>query len=63
MREDIKTAVLTLLGTLPVDAEFRFYWKDGAQHMSYKFGNEPEQVARLNRAPDGSGVVVPATKH
>ncbi len=63
MREDIKAAVLTILSTLPEEAEFRFYWKDGAQHMSFKVGEEPAQVARLNRAPNGTGVVVPASMH
>ncbi len=44
MREDIKAAVLTILSTLPEEAEFRFYWKDGAQHMSFKVGDEPARL-------------------
>lgn len=63
MREDLKAAVLMILSTLPEGAEFRFFWKDGSQHMSFKVGDEPAQVARLSRAPNGVGVVVPAALH
>lgn len=33
MQLKIQDAIKTNLGTLPVGAEFRFYWHDGAQHL------------------------------
>lgn len=35
-QQKIQDAIKTILGTLPVGAEFRFYWHDGAQHLSRK---------------------------
>lgn len=61
MQDDVRNAMLTLLSTLPVEAEIRFYWQDGSQHMSLRMPGEQEQVARLSRAPSGAGVVVPVT--
>ena len=61
MQDDVRKAILTVLSTLPVDAEIRFFWKDGSQHLSMKLPGESEQIARLSRATNGVGVVVPAT--
>lgn len=63
MTPEIRNAIMTILGTLPEGMEMRFFWKDGCQHLSMKLDGEPEQLARLNRAPSGIGVVVPATTH
>ncbi len=63
MQQKIQDAIKTLLGTLPVGAELRFYWHDGAQHLSTKLPGAEEQIARLNRIQDGLGVIVPGTTH
>lgn len=63
MNQQINDAIMKILGTLPVGAEMRFFWQDGCQHLSMKLEGTSEQIARLNRAPDGTGVVVPATTH
>lgn len=57
--EEIRQAIMTVLGTLPEGSEFRFFWRDGKQHMSMKFVGEPEQTMCLNRRPDGVGVPTP----
>lgn len=62
MTPEIATAIRTL-ATLPEVAELRFYWQDGAQHLYMRLPGQPEQVARLNRAVDGSGVIVRAQLH
>jgi hypothetical protein len=61
MQVDVRQAILLVLSTLPVDAEMRFFWQDGSQHMSMKLPGESEHVARLSRASNGVGVVVPTT--
>ncbi len=58
-KEEIRQALLMVLSTLPVGAEFRFFWRDGVQHMAMKFGSEPEQLMSLNRRPDGTGITTP----
>jgi len=63
MTSDVANAIKTILATLPEGAEMRFYWQDGAQHLCMRLPGQPEQVARLNRAADGSGVIVPAQVH
>ncbi len=61
--DEIRAAILTVLGTLPAGSEFRFFWKDDKQHMSMKHGQEPEQVLYLNRRHDGVGIPTPAVQH
>lgn len=63
MKPEIGQAMMTILGTLPVGAEVRFYWDDGVQHMSIKYADGTEDVARLNRVSDGVGVLSPAVTH
>ncbi len=63
MNSKINDAMMMILSTLPVGAEIRFFWQDGCSHLSMKLLGEPEQLARLNRAADGVGVVVPAAIH
>ncbi|MDN4571922.1 hypothetical protein DBB29_25005 [Pandoraea cepalis] len=63
MDRDISDAIMTILGTLPVDMEIRFYWHDGAQHVSMTYSDGSVDIGRLNRSPDGIGVVVPAAVH
>jgi len=63
MKSEIGQAMMTILGTLPVGAEVRFYWYDGVQHMSIKYADGSEEVARLNRSSSGIGVLAPAVVH
>lgn len=63
MDRDIREAIMTILGTLPVEMEIRFYWYDGAQHVSMTYSDGSVDTARLNRSQDGIGVVVPAAVH
>jgi hypothetical protein len=51
MTPEIAAAIKTILSTLPEGGELRFYWEDGAQHLCMKLPGEPDQIARLNRAP------------
>ncbi|MYM92486.1 hypothetical protein [Duganella vulcania] len=60
---EVAAAIRTVLGTLPVGAEIRFYWHDGAQHYCVSLPGQPDQVGRLKRNGDGTGVIVPATLH
>jgi hypothetical protein len=59
----ISDAIMTIIGTLPIDAEMRFYWQDGCSHLSLTMPGRPEQIARLNRSSDGTGVLVPSMTH
>lgn len=54
-KDELKTAILTVLGSLPAGADFHFFWRDGVQHMALKFQDGTETVAMLNRRKDGSG--------
>lgn len=56
---ELRDALMTVLGSLPAGAEFRFFWRDGQQHMTIKLGSEPEQTLCLNRRPDDVGVPTP----
>lgn len=60
---EVSSAIKTILSTLPQGAELRFYWQDGFQHFSIKLPGQPVEVARLNRATNGPGVIVPASLH
>ncbi|MDR6397918.1 hypothetical protein ACTOWA_00545 [Herbaspirillum seropedicae] len=62
-QDEIRKAIMTVLGTLPPNMQFHFYWKDGRQYMSMKVDGEPEQIMYLNRLPDGTGIPTPVTKH
>jgi hypothetical protein len=63
MRPEIATAIKTILATLPEGADLRFYWQDGAQHLHMSLPGQPDQVVKLNRAANCSGVIVPAQQH
>lgn len=63
MTPDITSAIKTILATSPDGAELRFYWQDGAQHLHMRLLGKVDQVAKLNRSSDGSGVIVPAQLH
>lgn len=63
MTPEIAAAFKTILATLPQGAELRFYWHDGAQHLLMRLPGQADQIARLNRVADGSGVIVPAQLH
>lgn len=63
MTPEVADAIKTILSTLPEGAELRFYWKDGAQHLCMRLPGQPDQVAKLNRVADGSGVIVPNRVH
>lgn len=63
MTPEIASAIKTILGTLPEGAELRFYWQDGVQHLHMKLPGQDDQVAKLNRVNDGTGVIVPAQLH
>lgn len=63
MTPEIASAIKTILATLPEGAELRFFWQDGAQHLHMRLPGEADQVAKLNRIADGSGVIVPAQLH
>jgi hypothetical protein len=63
LTQKINEAILTILGTLPTNAEIHFFWQEGCPHMSMKLPGEKEQIARLNRQTDGTGIVVPAKTH
>lgn len=58
-QKEIREALMMVLSTLPVGAEFRFFWRDGVQHMAMKFGAEPERLMSLNRRADGIGIPTP----
>ena len=63
MTPEIAAAIKTILDTLPHGAELRFYWQDGAQYLHMRLPGQADQVAKLNRVADGSGVIVPAQLH
>lgn len=57
--DELRQALMTVLGSLPVGAEFRFFWCDGKKHMTMKFGAEPEQTLCLTRRGNGVGIPTP----
>ena len=61
--DEIRDAILTVLGTLPVGCEMRFWWQDGHQHMSMQHAGQTAQVLYLNRREDGVGIPTPAAHH
>lgn len=63
MTPEIASAIKTILATLPNGAELRFYWQDGTQHLHMRLPGQVDQVAKLNRACDWSGIIVPAQLH
>lgn len=63
MKSEIAAAIKTILATLPDGAELRFYWEDGVQHFRMQLPGQVDQVAKLNRVADGSGVIVPGQLH
>ena len=63
MSSELAGAIKTILGTLQPGAELRFYWHDGAQHLRISSPGQPDQVARLNSAAEGIGVVLPVSVH
>lgn len=63
MTPEIAAAIKTILATLPDGAELRFFWHDGAQHLHMQMPGQPDQVAKLHRIADGSGVIGPAQLH
>ena len=63
MTPEITFAIKTILATLPEGAELRFFWQDGAQHLHMRTPGHADQVAKLNRVADGSGVIVPTQLH
>lgn len=61
--EEIRAAIMTVLGTLPLDCEMRFWWQDGRQHMSMQYAGQSAQVLFLNRLADGVGIPTPVVQH
>ena len=59
LSSEIGQAMMTLLSTLPIDAEVRFFWCDGIPHMKLKYADGTEELARLNRMPGGFGAIIP----
>lgn len=56
-QNELRNAMLVILGGLPLGAEISFFWKDDVQNMQVSLqGCEPITYC-LNRAKDGSGVV------
>jgi hypothetical protein len=54
-------AVRTLLGSLPMGCEMKFYWHDGHQCFEFVDSKGASECYRLCRRDDGCGTIQPAT--
>lgn len=54
---ELRQAMLLVLGSLPHGADIHYFWESGIQHMCVTLqGGEPTTY-KLNRDKDGSGMV------
>jgi hypothetical protein len=57
--DDIKQAIITILGRLPHDVSLRFYWVNGERRVDWTEANGNTQTLRLVIGPDGRGISIP----
>jgi hypothetical protein len=57
--DDIKQAIITILGGLPDDVSLRFYWVNGERRVDWTEANGDTQTLRLVIGSDGRGISIP----
>jgi hypothetical protein len=57
MPEHINDGILCVLGTLPVGAEMRFFWRDGKAHLN--LSKDGEEVVELFLVRNVAGISIP----
>jgi len=57
--DDLKQAIITILGGLPDDVSLRFYWVNGERRVDWTEANGDTQTLRLVIGPDGRGISIP----
>ena len=56
-QNELRNAILLMLGGLPVGADIHFYWADGMQQVRVSLEHNDPVTYQLVRKSDGSGVV------